>query len=107
MPEENVAKPKRQRKPKSQQKKPVVREELNRKSRAYLLEKVYDIKTPLGRMSLVKDADGLTAAEKSVLFVLAVMCAGDGVGNDPELCYGRRGLCAKRQPRQEGLEQSR
>jgi hypothetical protein len=84
MPEEQVVK---QRAPKSQQKKPVVRKEHNRKSRKYLLEEVYDIKTPLGRSSLVKDADGLTAAEKSVLFVLAVTCGGTGVGFDPELAY--------------------
>jgi hypothetical protein len=84
MPEEKVVK---QRAPKSQQKKPIVREEYRLKSRKYLLEKVYTINTPLGRFALVVDADDLTAAEKSVLFVLAVMCGGDGVDYNPELCY--------------------
>jgi hypothetical protein len=87
MPEENVAKPKKQRAPKSQQKKPVVREEHKRKSRKELLEDNYKITTPLGRFALVNDADGLTPTEKLVLFVLAIVCGGPGVDYDPELCY--------------------
>lgn len=66
---------------------PITRTDDKPQSRKELEEKRYDISGPFGRIMLVRDAEGLTAREKSYLNVLATTCGGKGVGYDPALTF--------------------
>jgi hypothetical protein len=66
---------------------PITRTDDKPQSRKELEEKRYDISGPFGRIMLVRDAEGLSAREKSYLTVLATTCGGKGVGHDPALTF--------------------
>lgn len=66
---------------------PISRIDDKPQSRKELEEKRYDIGGPFGRIMLVRDAEGLSAREKSYLNVLATTCGGKGVDHDPALTF--------------------